>query len=324
MKKEKLVEDRKREDVIIENIFRLLKERKITQKRYAIDNNMSESILSGWKKQKNINLSQIIEACDYFQVPLEEIYYTEKELRELNFKRANPNHVHIFAQKIEKIIPYDEQIKRGFINIISALIIFILLCMIVLTDKESRNFKLGILAIGIISLIIIRITLFYKKDYILNYTDEIVFKIENTKNQFYIKHQIMRVIQIILSIVSIIYSKRHLIGNSNFEHYYLLILNIFFIIFTFIVLLCDKRIFKEKIYYYEFNGLNRIINASFISLGYVYVIVRFLFEFTNIWIVLLSILILLLSLIILYDCIKKYCEYNKFYVDEEKKYVLLK
>ena len=54
--------------------------------------------------------------------------------------------------------------------------------MIVLTDKESRNFKLGILAIGIISLIIIRITLFYKKDYILNYTDEIVFKIENTKN----------------------------------------------------------------------------------------------------------------------------------------------
>ena len=51
----------------------------------------------------------------------------EKELRELNFKRANPNHVHIFAQKIEKIIPYDEQIKRGFINIISALIIFILL-----------------------------------------------------------------------------------------------------------------------------------------------------------------------------------------------------
>lgn len=311
-------EKRTREEIIIDNIIELMKERGISQKQYAKDNNFTQSVISNWKSKKSIGINYINQACEYFSVPIERIFYSKKELDNIAFEKMNPDYKHIMAQKVEKVMPFNLQIPIMKKSMVLVLISIILMMLITLIDINSLYLRIISLLVSLLLVILIVKKTFYKKDYIVNYSDEIIFKIDDSKNKFYNKALIMRIVSCISTFMLVLNSTS--IIEPNFEMNYMIILSLLYVIFNLIAISYDNRVLKKEIYYYEINEYFLTINTLICSLGYIYLIVRLIIDINNWLFVLLLSVNIIVSFIIFIAYSNNYQKYKAYYIDKDKKY----
>lgn len=316
---------RTRIEVIHSNFFNLLKKNKISQKKYSEDNNVPESTISKWKScASNMNEEHIIQAANYFNVSVNALYYTEQELKELNVSNDS-NYDPIMAQQQIVLETIEDKVDnyKGFlfINLFISLIAMFGVYYLVLEYGEALILLL--LIIPLFAIYVYKTVLVYKKTFIINYVDNIYYKIEDTNNKYFVWLIISYVIQIILSF-NILCCYLYYGPRSN--HDLLVIINFIFNTVYILVLIYSlftvKKKMKETIYEHEIESYNCSLISSVFCFLFVFssIPMFFLFYFSH-W-PLISLLILpILAIVNVSLLAKKHSEYELVIFDQKENIV---
>ena len=167
--------NKNREQIIIENFFKLLEERKISQSEYAKATNIDRTLISKWKNgQSKMTIEHINTAIEYFQISLDDLYYEQKE----HIEKNNTADFKTSVKRKYKIndISYISNFKE---NILFSLTFAITLTIIIiLLQSHSIHF------IYLIFITIITIFSYSNKD------DELPYIIINNEDKIYYKSDI--------------------------------------------------------------------------------------------------------------------------------------
>ena len=301
-------------EVVINNFFIYLKKKKITQKKYASDNHMDQSLLSKWKNgDSSLTLEHAIEAAKYFKITVNDLVYTENEKKHLEVladKSYNP----IIAKQSIKVKLYDDIFKKPIKVLIACLLFFSILVFMTLMLQNNSPYYSLFIPLGIpIIMWVIHVNSFREKTYIINYLDDIFYHRNESTNKFYVFSMIIRVI----SILTILYYTTLL---ANFEsatntQKALLITFVFLLmilVFSSLVAIMDlPKKFKLKIHDNDIAGYNSsklflFVHISIFSIAILLSIYNF-HEYMLFFFV--STVILILNA---FDFIKVSFEYSKY------------
>lgn len=257
-------------EIIHTNFFNLLKEKKITQKKYSEDNNIPESTISKWKSYtSNMNEEHIYQAAKYFEVSVNTLYYTQQELKQLSVLEVS-EYDPILAQQQVEIEHLDTKVSSYMEFCFASLIIAAMLGFFInylLEDINSIWPLIFVVALPIISTYLYKSFLIDKQIFIINYLDQIYYKIHNKKNQYFVLMLIISVISLILGLLGICYIAYFMIV----EYYDFLtqLLFLFVSVFTIMSLLNLSNLrlnFKESIYYYEIEGFENTLKIFIVGI----------------------------------------------------------
>lgn len=312
-----------RMEVIHYNFFKYLKERKITQKQFAMDNDVPESTVSKWKQNK-ICMSEehIYKAAKYLKIYANDLFYTDDEKKEidvLSTKAYDP----IMAQKQIKVKKLTNVFSNSFETISLGLFVFAFVLIIFFFISKSAHWGWSFLSV---TTMIIFYKDFYDKlkveeTFSINYLDDIFYLVDNPKNQYKTKNLVLSSISF-LSLVAMFILLILGIVNDNAATtiiVILLLLSLVMIIMCVVTGLCSYLKLKQEIYYYE-------IIPYAVSLGnlvaiFVYIGFGMWLVFNNIklnWYYLLPLTVLFITnLLIFLNVSKKYSEYKLVYFNQK-------
>ena len=257
MKDKKIPSNISRNEIIAKNFFTYLNKAKITQKKYCQDNHLEPSTLSKWKKGSiNMNSDNIYQAADYFKITINDLYYTEYEKKKISVLSDIIDYDSIQTQKLIRIKQGLPVIKLHFsVTFILLLlaIIFFLIDGQLIKIKNSACLLFFLFVILIATLFIVKLTT-VKHTLIINYLEDIFYKIERPDNQYRKTNIIIKSIDICLLIIYIfllIIDSKSDINNDYFMFYWLflsvyILFNLSFYIYT-------PKKFKKEIYDFEMN-----------------------------------------------------------------------
>lgn len=301
-------------NVIINNFFTYLEQKSITQKKYATDNNIDQSLLSKWKSgDSSPTVEQLKQAAIYFGITVNDLIYTEKEKKHLEVlldKSYDP----IIAQQSINVKLYDDFFKKPVKVIIFCLLIFSLLVFMVFVLRNNSSFYSLLIPLGIpFATWAIYVNSFEEKTYIINYLDDIFYRRNESINKFYSKSMIIRII----SVFTVFYYTTLFVNfesSTNTEKGLLttLVVLLMILIFSSIVAITDlPKKFKLEIYDNEIAGYNSsklflIVHFSIFSISVLFSIYNFT-EYMLFFIV--SSIILFLNS---FDFLKVSFEYSKY------------
>ncbi len=242
-----------RSEVIHNNFFRELEKRKITNAKYARDNNLDKTILSKWKKMTTtMSIEQVHQAASYFNITTNDLYYSLAEKKRIQLLSSNPDYNIIKAQQTIEIKMYTTQFKYPFDIIKIILFAFVLTTTIALFLSKSSGFWLFVLlVIPLVGYQFYKTEFGITKTFIVNYLDDIYYKMEKPQNQYFITNLLLHFFSFFLvvsSFVLLVYKDTP--SDKNLETMMIfLLLSIaaygIVIIFTFLV---NQPALKEEIY----------------------------------------------------------------------------
>ncbi|MDD5292849.1 MAG: helix-turn-helix transcriptional regulator [Candidatus Izemoplasmatales bacterium] len=244
-------------NVVINNFFIYLYRKAITQKKYAMDNNMDQSLLSKWKKgDSSPTLDQVKQAAKYFEITVNDLVYTEKEKKHLEVL-SDKSYDPILAQQSIKVKLYADFFKKPAKVLIFCLLIFSLLVFMVFVLRNNSPYYSLLILMGIpFASWAIHVHSFEEKTYIINYLDDIFYRRNESTNKFYFASMIIRV----TSIFTIFYYSTLLVNiesTTSIESGLLttLVVLLMVSIFSSIVSITDlPKKFKLEIYDNEIAG----------------------------------------------------------------------
>ena len=111
-KNEETEEEKDRMEIIHKNFFSYLKERGITQAKYAEDNALNKTILSKWKNNTSkMSPEQIFQAAQYLEITVNDLCYSSEEKKKIEVlkdKKYDP----ILAQQQINIKLLNREFKK--------------------------------------------------------------------------------------------------------------------------------------------------------------------------------------------------------------------
>jgi transcriptional regulator with XRE-family HTH domain len=185
--------------IINENFFGLLKERKISLKEYAKENGLDPSTISKWKSgNSSMNTEELRRAADFLNVTVNDLTYSNEEKKKIDVL-SQRDYKPIFAQQSKTIHYLSDLFNKPMQAIIKQLFLFFafgILCSSIIRFSSYW-------ALLMIAPCLLLYPCFYqqgigtKKIYIINYLDDIYYQIEKENNQFFLFVLIIRVLIIL-------------------------------------------------------------------------------------------------------------------------------
>jgi len=176
-----------RYQIIHKNFFSYLSKKGISFKKYAEENNVDRSMSSKWKKGTNkMTVDQIYQAAKYFDITVNDLFYTEKEkekLKVISSGKYDP----ILAKKTVNIKLYDELFENIKAIFLIAAVTFLILGITAYQLLKSNNsyWILGVLAGIILVRVFVKSSYIRENTYIINYLDYIYYLRKDTKNKHF-------------------------------------------------------------------------------------------------------------------------------------------
>ncbi len=305
----------RRQEIIHENFFRLLVLNNVTMSAYAKANQLDRTLLSKWKSgASNMSPEQIHQACTFFDIPVNELYYTEKEIFRLeatakDFTPPIPYRI----KKFRNYMPILNKPVVLYVYLVFSIILIGILSYMLMSNSIYYVF-LNLVSILYCQLMYVRY-LRGKDDFIINYTDDIYYESANEKPSNLKLTMITRIFIVVASIISIISIGLKLESLNESEillnSFYLLIL----LFYSFIVILSIINLpfrYKTIRYDHQFEGLEQSILLSMFSILQFVVAMIVYFNASNFGFfnVMVSLLFIVLNVIDYKEVTKYYSSYE--------------
>ena len=303
--------------IVVNNFFKYLKEKGISNSQYAKDNFIDKSLLTQWKNgTTRMTMEHIYNASKYFGVTVNDLMYDDEEKKCIEVLE-DKNYSPITALKHEevKIIDFSDFGFTVVFSIISKIILFGLLFLL----KKHQTLTL------IVIFILLAIDIFFprlfnvrKTVYVINYLDDIYYKIDNPVNDYRKYHIIIFIISMITNFSSLIIMLLKPLMYTNLSILKLPIIILFVLIFitsVYTTVRCsdNPKELKDEVYPFELDGYNISIWWFLLSVGliFIFLYISFVGKYF-IW----SVLILLCCQTVLsfINMLLVYKKYKNFYL----------
>lgn len=312
------------ENVVVDNFMFYLKKKGITQKKYSIDNNLDESIVSKWKKGKSsMTIDQIRQAANYFEITFNDLMYSEDEKRRIEVL-LDRSYKPITAQHSIDVEIYDEIFKKPVRLLIRVLISLVVVSLLMYVFRDVSIFS-PLVVVFFVFLVNkeIRKSSIREENFIISYLDDIFYERKEGKNAFFFYTILIKGLSI-LAILYIMIQATKIPDRTDISYglsitlLLLAILQFFLITSSFTE---TPRHFKSSIYEEDFRPytslrLSIIVYASLLSVSVMYII----YDFSDYY--LLFIACVILFVINAFDFSKLSMEYSKYsliYKENNKK-----
>lgn len=326
---ENIVNNDDRNSIIVNNFFKYLKEKNISNVQYAKDNFIDKSLLTQWKTGKTkMTMEHVYKASIYLNVYVNDLVYSDDEKKEIDVL-SNREYNPLIAQKIVDF--RDRRIgfkKPQYIILCLFMVMLAVFFYISLYNEIKNNYFLYF--IFIIPIIIITAVYFigHKKKIICNYLDDVYFMIEDVNNKY--KHYIK--INIITSLIFnfiIFFLTFYLDEFFNGSILFLIASNF---LLNYIALFCSLHYLKKPFFskirkdddgydLYIFILLSMVVSAQVLVFGLCVLFYGFKY---SVYYIIASLIIFILSMINFILVSKKYSEYKLVYDEYNKGITYLK
>lgn len=321
---EKNEEEKDRMKIIHKNFFSYLKERGITQVKYAADNTLDKSTLSRWKNNTGkMSPEQIFQAAEYLGITVNDLCYSfeeKKKIEVLKDKKYDP----ILAQQQIKVKLLNREFKKPIRVFGRTLFYAIFISVIVFFIVQfSGLWSLLLLSIPLIGSIYFKMDFAQEKIFLINYLDDVYYKIDKRNNQYKKWYYLLLGLSFFLMILFILLFAQFHADNENLTILFACVI-IFLIIYGIINLLSilstNISSFKEKIYDWEIEGYTWSLAKLYFSFCLLSSGISLLvLDFKHTWyFTLLTSIIFIIEIIEFYIVSKKYSEYKLVYSEYEK------
>lgn len=198
----------------------------------------------------------------------------------------NPDYIPIKAKHVVEIKMYEKQFKHPFYLLLLLLFfIFVILTVITFFASKLSGFWMFLLfLIPILGYLYYKEEFSLKKTFIVDYLDDIYYKIDDSKNQYYAINLILHLISLFSAIISIVllFQKNSFVDrNLETMTIFLLLGMILYMVANFFTLLTQQRYFKTEIYDNEISPhTSSMVNVfmAFLSLA---IGICFLYQYFN-------------------------------------------
>lgn len=317
---EKKEEFKPAHEIVVDNFFIFLNESGKTMKEYASDNNIDRTTLSKWRSGvTSMTVDQIKSAAIYFGKTVNDFYYSKEEKKKLEVL-SDKNYHPVMAQQSISVNDYAKYFNNPFKAITEQIYLIFAFTLI------SCFFSLlhpSLLAIALIYpcylsyKIDIKDNYYKKKTFIINYLDDIYYKMDDNKNHQFYSVNILSLLAIGLLLILTInqyYTAKASIGNLKIYLYIFFSVSILFMVILSSIFSEFEKEFKKEIYDNELKVyylgfailaisifyLGMAIAATIMSVGLFYYII-------------IAFVVLVLSLIIFYLINKELKRYHLCY-----------
>lgn len=319
-----------RSEIIHNNFFKELKKRNITNVKYAKDNNLDKTTLSKWKNMiTTMSIEQVHQAASYLHITVNDLYYSQTEKKKIHVLSINPEYTPIRAKQTVEIKMYEEHFKHPFNLLQLILFVFILFTAIVFFASKASGFWMFLLLfIPISGYQYYKEEFDSKKTFIVDYLDDIYYKIDKPKNQYFVINMILHLLAMISLIISfVLLLQRKFPTDSNLETmiiFLLLGMGVYAIV-NFFTLFTHQLNFKVEIYDNEIMSHSSSMMNLYMSLLLLAVGTCFLYQyFADYWYVTIFLLVTAIFSMIEYLLLtKKYSEYKLVFKEQDKEEVIL-
>ena len=275
-----------RSEIIHNNFFKELKKRDITNVRYAKDNSLDKTTLSKWKNMTTtMSIEQVYQAALYLKITVNDLYYSIAEKKRIHVLSINPDYIPIKAKHVVEIKMYEKQFKHPLYLLLLLFFIFVILTVITFFASKLSGFWMFLLfLIPILGYLYYKEEFSLKKTFIVDYLDDIYYKIDDSKNQYYAINLILHLISLFSAIISIVllFQKNSFVDrNLETMTIFLLLGMILYMVANFFTLLTQQRYFKTEIYDNEISPhTSSMVNVfmAFLSLA---IGICFLYQYFN-------------------------------------------
>lgn len=306
------------------NFFEILNDKKITNRRYAKDNNIDPSLLSKWKSgASSMTLEQIRQAADYLKVTTNDLLYNRKEKKDLSVLKHGYKYDPIMAQQNVEIRNIDNELNHPIEGVSTTLAFIIILTIVSAFIVSFSVYWVFILLLALIIFVYsIDHDLGYSKTFVINYLDDIYYKIDNPKNQYF-KAELLSAAGLFLlnlgALIFLSFSNRPSgtpVDILGITYFFITVITLFFIFFAFFY----RRKMKEVMYVLDLScyvASTCIFILSMILIG-VYICLM-TFSISTYWpLILFSVGLISLSYLQLACVCKKSSEYRLYYEEHGK------
>jgi len=327
----KIKEQIEQRNIASNNFFRLLKEKKKTQRDFANYANLDESTVSKWKKDGLINIEYIRLAATFLEVLVNDLVYSSEEQKVIEVRFTNETYQPIKAQQVRRVKHYSNVFDKPLLIIMASLVIFGLFLFAVLVSKKNDSLITLLLITGIpLIYFLFRTVTYEKRTFIINFPDDIYYKRDSSTHKNYRLSKMFHYISLLLTLFYF-YPIRFLDTEDNSKQGYIFTLVILIILLaygTINTLIDVPKRFKLKIYEYEMTGYFSSAFLFLVHMAIFFTAILFCtISFKNHWIFLLiSGIFLLINSINFYKISKEYSKYTLVYQEDikEPKEILLK
>ncbi len=311
-------------NVVTTNFFSYLRKRKITQKKYAIDNNLDPSILSKWKSgDSQLTIEQVRQAAKYFGITANDLMYSDIEKMRLEVI-ADKSYDPILAQQSIDILLFRDTFEKPIKIILFCLFVFPLIALIIYLFRNQSVYYSLLMPLAIpLCVLVIKRNSYENRTFIINYLDQLFYKREDTKNHFYFLSITIRIISFLL--VAYIMNKVaiNFATTDEFNQSLLIALLIILMMSVFSVILEFFSLpinFKLEIYDNEIEGYNTTRLTLLIHFSVFSVLGLLFLRDSQVYLQLfcISCAILSINLIDFIKISKEYSKYELVYKENEK------
>lgn len=311
-------------NVVTTNFFSYLKRRKITQKKYAIDNNLDPSILSKWKSgDSQLTIEQVRQAAKYFGITANDLMYSDIEKKRLEVI-ADKSYDPILAQQSIDILLFRDTFEKPIKIILFCLFVFPFIALVIYLFRNQSVYYSFLMPLAIpLCVLAIKKNLIEERTFIINYLDQLFYKREDTKNHFYFLSITIRVISLLLVAYIINKATINFATTNEFNQSLLTVLLIILMMSMFNVVLEFLSLpvnFKPEIYDNETDGYNITRLTLFIHFSVFSVLGLLFLRDTQVYLELfcVSCVILLINIFDFVKVSKEYSKYELVYKENEK------
>lgn len=314
----KVEETRSRHQIISDNISHFFKEKGMKQQEFAEKIGINKNDFS--KKKNNngssFNVDDIFNAAKTLDVTVNDLFYTEQEKKEISVLKENKFDPIMAQKQIDiKLLnpifkdPWSILVPSIVVSLVVGIIIFFIL-------KDSLAWIFLALIMPAVSIYDFILSFGMKKTYIINYLDDVYYKIKEEENKFFKPCIIIHTLQFIILVFSLVSLFIVFVNNLKDEFFILALptlITCLICLFT-LFLFNDKKL-KKEIYQDEIKGyIMKLINTisnftlNICSIGLLGI------NFKQMWyFALANIICLVLSMVEFLFTSKKYNQYRLVY-----------
>ena len=303
-------------ELVAENFFIFLSESGKTMKQYAEDNDIDRTTLSKWKNGvTSMTVDQIKTAAIYFGKTVNDFYYSNEEKKKLEVL-TDKNYHPTMAQQSITINDYTKCFNNPFKFIYEQIYLLIILVVI-------ACFLSLLTPWGIFFIVTYPFCLFYrinekdnyykKRTFVINYLDDIYYKIDDNKNRSY-KYMVLMTI-LILTMLLVLTISQYFIAiknTGNLKIYFYIFFGVSILFMVFMVNIFDGfgKELKKEIYDSEIQPY--YIGFTIMSFGVLYLgmaIVAAILLLQTFYYIIFACLILIISILVFYFITKEFKRY---------------
>ena len=288
---------------------------------FTPNNNLSISTISKWKNNTScMNEEHIVQAAKYFKISVNQLYYTELELKELNVS-GDLSYDPIMAQQQVKINLLSFSFKNPGDLILLPTMVMVAIALIFSLFLKDIDFLwlLVLLAFPFFAKVCFNKDFGISKTYTINYLDDLYYKIENVNNQYFKISILLRASSIIIVLLYalLLLGKKSISQTQSLIYLLLLFISVATLV---IMLLClifgSYKKLKEEVYVNEMDGYYSSVTNYFIGLTFACSILStFSYDIASNWYDLFFLVVPIICYIDLKLVSKKHLEYKLMYFD---------